>query len=255
MTLRKAIYLKDLTLSLVNKDIKSKYKSATLGFLWIIINPLLQMIVLTVVFSIFLKIEVKNYPLFVFSGLLPWTFFALSLQSGTSSLIANRDLIKKTNFPRYLLPVSSVLAHLFTFLLALLLLILFVIIIFCSDLSLILLIPIILLQTILSISIALFLSSLDIYYRDVSFILQTVIMIWFYITPIFYPVTLVPKDFLFFYNLNPMVGIINAFQSIFLHRSITDWNSVAVSAIETMILLPISIFVFSKRSKYFADWV
>lgn len=255
MTVRKAIHLKDLTLALVGKELKSKYKSATLGFLWILINPFLQMIVLTLVFSIFLKIQVKNYPLFVFSGLLPWTFFSLSLTSGTSSLIANRDLIKKTNFPRYLLPASSVLAHLFTFLVALLLLIVFVTIMFGLNFSLLLLIPIILLETILSISIVLFLSSLDVYYRDVSFILQALLMIWFYVTPIFYPVTVVPKNFLFFYQLNPMVGIINAYQTIFLQTNFILPFSLIITIAETAIILTIGIFIFRKRSKYFADWV
>jgi len=248
-------YLKDLTIALTIKELKSKYKSATLGFLWILINPLLQMAVLTLVFSIFLKIDVKNYPLFVFSGLLPWMFFSLSLQAGTSSLITNRDLIKKTVFPRYLLPTSSVLAHLFTFVLALLLLIVFVVVMFGITPLLFLLIPIILLQTILAISIVLLLSSLDVYYRDVSFILQAVLMIWFYITPILYPMTLVPKNFLFFYQLNPMVGIITAFQSIFLNTNIMSFTPLLISITETAILLPIGFFVFKKRSKYFADWV
>jgi len=255
MTVRRVAYLKDLILALVGKELKSKYKSATLGFLWILINPLLQMIVLTIVFSVFLKIQVENYPLFVFSGLLPWMFFSLSLQSGTSSLITNRDLIKKTVFPRYLLPISSVLAHLFSFVLASLLLIAFVIVMFGLNLSLFLLIPIILLETVLVISIVLLLSSLDVYYRDVSFMLQAVLMIWFYITPILYPATLVPEKFLFFYQLNPMVGIITSFQSIFLKENMVVWSALGVSVLETAILLVAGFFVFKKRSKYFADWV
>ena len=255
MTARKAIYLKDLTVALVVKELKSKYKSATFGFLWILINPLLQMIVLTIVFSIFLKINIKNYPLFVFSGLLPWMFFSLSLQSGTSSLIANRDLIKKLNFPRELLPISSVLAHLSTFILAIALLTLFVVILFGISFHFLFLIPIIALMTLLAIGITLLLSSFDIYYRDVSFILQSALLVWFYITPILYPTALVPEFFLALYNLNPMVGIITAFQSIFLKTNIADWAALTISVFETMILLLVGFFVFKKRSKYFADWI
>lgn len=255
MTARKAIYLKDLTVALVVKELKSKYKSATFGFLWILINPLLQMIVLTIVFSIFLKINIKNYPLFVFSGLLPWMFFSLSLQSGTSSLIANRDLIKKLNFPRELLPISSVLAHLSTFILAMVLLALFVGVVFGLKFSFFLLIPVIALMSILAIGITLLLSSFDIYYRDVSFILQSALLVWFYITPILYPTALVPENFLALYNLNPMVGIITVFQSIFLKTNIVDWGALTISVFETMILLLVGFFVFKKRSKYFADWI
>lgn len=255
MTKRKLIYLKDLTISLTIKELKSKYTSATLGFLWILINPLLQMVVLTVVFSIFLKINVENYPLFVFSGLLPWMFFSLSLQSGTSSLIANRDLIKKTAFPRYLLPIASVFAHLFTFCLSLGLLTTFVIVIFGPSFSLLFLLPIVIWETILAIAIVLVLSSLDIYYRDVSFALQALIMVWFYATPILYPIDFVPKTYFPFYILNPMVGVTTAFQSIFLHTSIVSFVPILISITETAILLPISFFVFKKRSKYFADWV
>ncbi|MEK7533896.1 MAG: ABC transporter permease [Patescibacteria group bacterium] len=255
MTARKAIYLKDLTVAFVVKELKSKYKSATLGFLWILINPLLQMIVLTIVFSIFLKVPVKNYPLFVFSGLLPWMFFSLSLQNGTSSLIANRDLIKKVNFPRELLPISSVLAHLSTFILAMVLLALFVAIVFGVTFSFFLLIPIVVLMTLLAIGITLLLSSFDIYYRDVSFILQSALLVWFYITPILYPTALVPESFLFLYNLNPMVGIITAFQAIFLNTNMPAWNVLTISVFETSILLLVGFFVFAKRSKYFADWV
>jgi lipopolysaccharide transport system permease protein len=256
MISRKIIYLKDLTFALINKELKSKYKSATLGFLWIFINPLLQMIILTIVFSFFFKIQVENYPLFVFSGLLPWTFFSLSLQSGTSSLINNRDLIKKTNFSRSLLPISSVMAHLFNFILALLILACFVMIAKINlSLSLALLIPIILLETILSVSITLILSSLDIYYRDVSFILQSIIMIWFYATPIFYPISMVPEKYLFLYQFNPMVGITTIFQSIFLNKPMLSWNGLIISIAETIVLLLIGILVFKKRSKYFADWI
>lgn len=248
-------HLKDLTIALTIKELKSKYKSATLGFLWILINPLLQMIVLTVIFSIFLKINVQNYPLFVFSGLLPWMFFSLSLQSGTSSLIANRDLIKKVNFPRELLPISSVLAHLSTFILAIALLALFVAIVFGVTFGFFLLIPVIVLMTVLAIGITLLLSSFDIYYRDVSFILQSALLVWFYITPVLYPIALVPEKFLFVYNLNPMVGIITAFQVIFLKSNFEHVDALFISILETIFLLFIGIIVFWKRSKYFADWV
>lgn len=255
MKVRNLIFLKDLTFALASKELKSKYKSTTFGFLWIFVNPLLQMFVLTIVFSFIIKIQVDNYPLFVFSGLLPWMFFSLSVQSGTSSLIANRDLIKKVPFPREIVPISSVIAHLFMFVLSLALLVIFVVTTSGLLFLLLFLIPILFLITLLAISISLLLSSLDVYYRDVSFMLQAILIPWFYLTPIVYPISLVPKQFLDIYQVNPMVGITTAFQAIFLKANITDWSALVVSVIETMILLPIGFFVFKKRSKYFADWV
>lgn len=249
------IYLKDLTLSLTVRELKSKYKSTILGFLWIVVNPLLQMIVLTIVFSFFLKIQVENYPLFVFSGLLPWTFFSLSLQAGTSSLIANRDLIRKVSFPKEILPISSVLSNLFNFLLALILLLVFVIVTSGVSFNLLLLIPIILLQTVLSIGIVLFLSSLDIYYRDISYILQSILIVWFYITPVLYPVNFIPERFSLVYNINPMAGIISSYQSLFLKNINFPLDALIITIIETLLILLLGIVVFKKRSKYFADWV
>lgn len=255
MKLRNLIYLYDLTFALASKELKSKYKSTAFGFLWIVINPLLQMIVLTIVFSFIIKIQIDNYPLFVFSGLLPWMFFSLSVQAGTSSLIANRDLIKKVPFPREILPISSVLAHLFIFVLSLILLVMFVIIAAGLWFSLLFLIPLVVLVALFAISLSLLLSSLDVYYRDVSFMLQAILVPWFYLTPILYPISFVPKLFLGFYQLNPMVGIITAFQSIFLGENMVAWSALGVSVLETVILLVVGFFVFKKRSKYFADWI
>jgi len=255
MKLRNLIYLYDLTFALASKELKSKYKSTAFGFLWIVINPLLQMLVLTIVFSFIIKIQIDNYPLFVFSGLLPWMFFSLSVQAGTSSLIANRDLIKKVPFPREILPISSVVAHLFIFVLSLILLVMFVIIAAGLWFPLLFLIPLVVLVALFAISLSLLLSSLDVYYRDVSFMLQAILVPWFYLTPILYPISFVPKLFLGFYQLNPMVGIITAFQAIFLGENMVAWSALGVSVLETVILLVVGFFVFKKRSKYFADWV
>lgn len=240
---------------LANRELKRKYKSTTLGFLWILINPLLQMAVLTVVFSYFFKMSVKDYPLFVLSGLLPWTFFSISLQAATRSLVENRDLIKKIPFPRELLPISSVLAHLFTSSLAIAPLALYVTFHSGFRPQLLLLAPILLLETALVIGLGLLLSSLEIYYRDVSFIIQAALMVWFYLTPIFYPLEMVPRAYISLYRLNSMVGIITAFRSVFLGTSLVSSTALMIGMAETLILLGLGILVFRKRSKYFADWV
>lgn len=255
MTKRKFTYLKDLTIALTIKELKSRYKSATLGFLWIFINPLIQMIAISIVFPLFLKTQVENYPLFIFSGLLPWTFFTLSLQYGTSSLIANRDLIKKVSFPRELLPISSVFANLFIFLISISILIVFTLITSDWSFKLFFLIPLIFLQSMLAIGIVLILSSLDIYYRDISLILQAIIPIWLCITPIIYPIKFIPTSYLFLYQLNPMVGIITSYQTIFLKTNHLSLSAISISVYETILLFCIGFLIFKKRSTYFADWI
>lgn len=255
MKTRRIRYLFDLISMLTLKEIKTKYKSATLGFLWIFINPLLQMIVLTVVFSLFLKIKIPNYPLFVFSGLLPWTYFSLGVQGATSSLINNRDIIKKVPFPRELLPIAAILAQLIPFIFSLIILSLFVIVTKGFSLTLLFLFPVILLQTVLMINIGLLLSSLDIYYRDVTFLLQAIILVWFYGTPVLYSLSFVPHKYLFYYQLNPLVGITSSYQAILVTSNYFNGIALLFSLAVTISLLPISYWIFKKRANFFADWI
>lgn len=255
MRIKRLVYLKDLLFALTVKELKSKYKSTALGFLWIIVNPLIQMAVLTVVFSYFLKINVINYPLFVFSGLLPWTFFSLGLQTATSSLIGNRDLIKKVPFPTVMLPISSVTAHFVGFLFALILLVIFAVFTTGVGLQLLILIPVAILHLTFAISLALIFSSLDIYYRDVTYIVQALILVWFYITPIIYPLSIVPSRYLLFYKLNPLVGITTTYQSALLKNMNFSLYDFGISVGWTLGLLVMAIFIFRSRSKFFADWV
>lgn len=254
-TKNRLTYLKDLTTALTAKELKAKYKSTLFGVLWMGINPLLQMVVLTIVFSLFIKLPIKDYPIFVFSGLLPWNFFALSVQSGTSSLISNRDLIKKVKFPYEVLPISSVLAQAVTFVITLLIFITVIVGIKGISFSLLFIIPLVLLQLILAIGISLLLSSLDLYYRDVSFLLQAVITIWFYITPIIYPLSTIPENYVLLYALNPMVGIILGYQKILYGLSEDIFFPLLISTIISVLFAIIGYWIFKHRSKYFADWI
>lgn len=252
---KSAQYLLDLTIALTQKELKTKYKSTSFGFLWIVINPIIQMIVLSIVFSMFLRIDVPDYPLFVFSGLLPWMFFTVAIQSATSSLITNRDLLKKITFPTILLPISSVIAHGYIFVLAFGIFIAFVTTTYGGSVLLLLLLPLILLQTVFSIALSLILSSLEIYYRDISFIVQAVIIPLFYATPIIYPLYLVPQKYSAMYSLNPMVGIITTYQGLVVDIRYFNTLSLLYSTIFSAVLLYLGYIIFTKRAKYFAEWI
>lgn len=245
-----------LLYTLTLRELKGRYKSASLGFAWAFINPLLSMLVLSIVFSLFIKIDIENYQAFLLSGILPWTFFATSLSSGTSSLVNNRELIKKTYFRREAIPLASILASLLNFLVSILIFLgLFIILKFPISSGTFLLPLAILMEVTLIIGIVLLTSSLDIYYRDVTFIISAAVLIWFYLTPIFYPITIVPERFLFVYKLNPMVGIISLYRTLLLGTNYFDIGAILISLVETLIFIFIGYLTFKKREKYFADWI
>ena len=212
--------------SLVQRDLKSRYKNSLLGILWSLLNPLALMLVFTLVFSVFSGgQDYRQYPVFVLVGLLPWNFFSGSLMSGTVSVVGNSALIKKVYFPRELLPVSSLLSNLVNFLIALIILVIFL---YAYDLGLTiyaLWVPVILLtQMIFTLVLVLFLSSFTVFYRDILMILDVVLLAWFFLTPIFYPLEI--------YNqvsevmgiafsparvmrwLNPMASIIDSYRTV-----------------------------------------
>ncbi|OGM02045.1 hypothetical protein A2115_02575 [Candidatus Woesebacteria bacterium GWA1_41_8] len=238
------------------RELKGRYKTAVLGFMWAFVNPLIQLLVLGLVFSIFLKVQVPNYPVFLLSGLLPWTFFSSALTQGTSSLINNRDIIKKTFFPRQVIPISTVAASLINFLVTLIIFLILIILISLpvSFNPLFIILALFLLIT-LTLGLILTTSSLEIYYRDVSFIVQALVLVWFYLTPVIYPLSFVPEKYLAIYKLNPMVGIVSLFRGGFLGTSQLSLDAVLISAAEAVSLLIFGLWIFKKRQIYFPDWV
>ena len=240
---------------LVQRELKRQYKSTTLGVLWLLVNPLIQMLVLTTVFSYIVRIEVENYAPFVLAGLLPWMYFSQGVVSGTGSLISCRDLIKKVHFPLILIPLSTLGSQLVAFLIALSLLLLGFTLLFPFSTFIILILPAILLETILLVGLASLLSAYDIFYRDVSYMLQSSVFVLFYLTPVLYPISYIPDSFRFFYELNPLVGIIGLYQTALTGTVHTSVEAVSLSVFASSLIFIVGLLVFGKRSRYFADWV
>jgi len=251
---RDLIEKRDLLIALTLKELKTRYKSATLGFLWAFLNPLFLMIVLSLVFTIIVRIQVEKYPLFLFVGLLPWTFFLQSLTAGTSSLTNNRDLLKKAAFPRAILPLSSIFSNLINFLISLLILLPILFIFNSFSFSIFLLPFIIALHLAFTIGLVLITSSLDIYYRDVSFVIQALMLAWFYLTPILYPISMIPEKFMYLYALNPVVGITSLYHFALLGRGIENFFVLVPSILFTLFVFVFGIILFKKREPLFADW-
>jgi lipopolysaccharide transport system permease protein len=249
--LRELLTFRDLIANLVIRELKARYKRSILGFLWTLLNPLAMMLVFTIVFTVLMpNNQIPNYPLFLLCGLLPWNFFSAGVMVSINSIVGNADLVKKVYFPREALPLSSVLANLVNFLLALL--VLFVVMaVFKSRLSpWIWLLPlVILVQTCFILGIALMLSTVNVFYRDTLMIMDVVMLAWFFLTPIIYPATYLPRSYEIFgytinvqrliYILNPMASLVAAYRDLLYwgYRTNLDFLfRTAVTAVAVLIL-------------------
>lgn len=249
------------------KEIKVRYKHATLGFLWIIINPLLQMAVMGFVFRFFVPVHVDNYFLFLFAGLLPWNFFSQSLTKTTPAFFYERSLIKKAKFPKESIILSIILSNLFHFSIAMIFLILALIVdkLFIEHYAFLQLIsyvgrmawlvPAILLLLIFAVGLSLLTASLNVRFRDVNFIVQLAALLWFYATPIIYALNLLPELLWPLFYLNPMTFIIELFHYALMGLPITLPELSWVGLLAILYIFYLGVLVFNKENKNFDDWL
>lgn len=258
MSILKEIFAyREMLKNLVSKELRARYKGSFFGFLWTFFNPLLLLIVYSAVFSFVMRVEVENYAMFLFVGLLPWTFFAASLQMGASSIIANANLVKKIYFPRELLPLSVVLSNLVNFVLSLVILIPALLVFgIAVKASIIVYIIILAIQFSLVLGFTLLVSSLNVYFRDLEHILGVALTGWFFLCPIVYPETLVPDNFynLYYYG-NPMTPLVIAYRDIFYNGVFPEWNSLLYVFCYALVILIIGVISFRKLQKSFAEEV
>lgn len=211
--------------NLIVRDLKARYKNSILGILWSVLNPLFLMIVFTVLFSFLANNQIRDYPIFVLTGLIPWNFFSGSLTGGTTAITGNAGLVKKVYFPREMLPTAALMSNLVNFLFAFAVLIVFLYIFGIGLTIHALWVPAILLtQLIFTLGLCLLLGSLTVFYRDVLMILEVVILAWFFLTPVFYSlelfgdtatimgITFNPAQLMRW--LNPMASIIDGYRTV-----------------------------------------
>jgi len=264
---------RELVESLVVRDLKVRYKGSILGFLWSLLNPLLLMMVFTVVFTIMLpNMSIPKFPVFVLCALLPWTFFTTSVASSIQSITSNGHLIKKVYFPREILPISTVLSNLANFLLSLPVLFLLILIFRIPINFSVLYLPLIMLvQLFFTLGIALILATSNVFYRDTSIIMEVIIQAWFFLTPVFYPVEVLPESRVLLgitiplrrwvYILNPMASIIASYRSV-LYGFIDGsppvppaWDFFSRTIVTALVFLVAGYLVFIRSSHRFAEEV
>ena len=246
---------RELIWALAMKELKIRYKRSFLGFLWALLNPLLQMVVLSLVFSTVMRIPIPHYAVFLISVLIPWTFFSQSLLYAADSIVNNSDLIKKVKVPKVIFPVAALTSNMINFLLSLIPLFLIVVVLGNPVYATWLYLPVPLLSlTLLTLGASFFVAALNVYYRDVAHILTIVLQLWFYLTPIIYPIETFGK-YRWVLKLNPVMYSLNGFRMGVYAGGLPSASSILASFACGLIALVIGYSIFRKNQDQFVYYV
>lgn len=238
------------------REIRIRYKQSILGGFWAILQPISSMLIFWIIFGYFVKVPSDGvpYPVFFYSALLPWTFFSTSISFAVPSLINNLNLVTKIYFPREILPIGSIIAAFVDFLIASLIYS-FLILIYRIPLQITLLwLPLLLgMQILLTFGVAFFGAAVIVFYRDVRFMVTLGLQLWMYLTPIVYPLSVVPPQWRFLYMLNPMTSIIDGYRRIILHGQAPDLLYLGLDFVIILILFIAGYAYFKKSEPFFSD--
>jgi homopolymeric O-antigen transport system permease protein len=246
---------RELLYFLTLRDIKVRYKQTLMGAAWVVIQPLMTMLIFTLVFNKFARLDTKDipYPLFAYSGLLVWSFFSTAVTSGTNSLINNSHLITKVYFPRVFIPAAAVGAGLVDLGIASLLLIALAIYYGVSPSWEALLLPgFVVLAAMLALGTGMLVSALTVKYRDLRHALPFIMQFWMFASPVIYPTSIVPAQWRWILLINPMTGILEGFRAALTGQAFA-WTLIAVSAVAAATLLAVAFYVFRGLEDTFAD--
>jgi ABC-type polysaccharide/polyol phosphate export permease len=253
--------------NLVNRELKARYRGTVLGFLWSFFNPMLLMCVYTVVFGFIIQPRDPNfqgspwqYALFLFCGLLPWTWFSSSSVESANVLMINGNLLKKILFPAEILPIVSVLTNLIHFSFGLPILFLFIPLFGRPYTVFVLFLPlVVLVQLIFSLAFSFLISSLTVHFRDIKDILSNLLTLWFFATPIIYPMTFGPLQksgvLRTLLNLNPMTHIINGYQNCLYYGTMIPWKRLGVTLVVSLLFFILAYYVFDRLRDSFPEEV
>ncbi len=240
------------------RDLKTRYAQTAIGAGWALMQPLLSTLIFTLVFGYLAKVPSDGlpYPLFAFAAILPWSLFARSLERSTLSVVSEGGLIKKVYFPRLIIPIAATFINLVDFAVGFLILIGMMIWYQVVPQWTLMFLPLfvgVALATALSVS--LWLSALNVKYRDVASVVPLMTQLWMFASPVLYPASLVPEPYRFYYGLNPMAGVIEGFRWVLLGKAAPDWSMVAVSLVVVALLLVGGVIFFRRVERTFADLI
>lgn len=255
MTILKNLFqYRELLKTNVKKEVRGKYKGAWLGVVWSFLNPLLMLVVYSVVFPYILRVEVENYTMYMMIALIPWNFFTGSITSGVGSIVREGNILKKVYFPREIIPISVVTSALVNFLITCIIMFLFIIFTGLGFSWHLLLFPIIvLIQYIITLAFTFVLSAITVYVRDVDHFVNIILLLAFYVTPIVYDPSLLPAKFNWTLLVNPMAGLISAYRDILYYHTLPDFNILLMWFLIGIMLIIIGYIIFKKLEKNFAE--
>ena len=249
---------RELLYFMVWRDVKVRYKQTVIGVAWVVLQPLLTMILFTVIFGYLARIPSDGlpYPLFAYTALLPWTYFSQALTRSGGGLVGNANLISKVYFPRLIIPLSSVVVPVVDLLLCFVILLGLMIWYGVAPTWGVLALPLFLLLALMTaLAVGLLLSPLHVKYRDVGYVVPFLVQFWMYASPVIYPVSLIPEQWRLLYSLNPMVGVIEGFRWSLLGKESPDFGVMTVSAAVVLALLLSGVVCFKRMERTFADVV
>jgi lipopolysaccharide transport system permease protein len=241
---------------LVGRELKARYRGTLLGFLWSFANPLLTMSIYVLVFRVYMRIDVQNYPAFVLSGLLPWLSFSASVTDGMNALISNGGIIKKVYLPTEVFPFVAVTSNLVHFLLSVPVLLVIMAISHLYVSPHLLLLPVVLaLQFIFTYAVALILASMAVQFRDLLHVVPNLLLIWFYLTPVFYASSMVPEKYRLLVSLNPMSFLIESYRDIFFAHRMPSVSHLGAFAGVSLAFLAVGMWFFQSRRELYPELV
>lgn len=238
----------------IKKEIRGKYKGAWLGFVWSFLNPLLMLLVYSIVFPYILRIKVENYTMFLMIALIPWTFFTTVVQMGAGSVITNGNILKKVYFPREIIPISVVTSGLINYLISCIIMFAFILFSGLGFSWTIVFFPLlVLIQYLLLIGITFIASSCTVYIRDLEHLIGVFLIVMFYVTPIVYTPDLLPAKFWWVLKFNPMALIIEGYRDILYYQQMPSVNNLILLLIVSILFVLIGLGIFRKLQKDFAE--
>jgi len=257
-----SIHLKDLweyrelIYFLVWRDVKVRYKQTAIGTAWVILQPLVTMLIFTLIFGILVRVPSEGLPysVFVYTALVPWSFFSEAVSRGGLSLVANRNLISKVYFPRLAIPISSVMTPAIDFVLSFIILLGLIAWFSVKPTWAIATLPLFFLFTaITALAVSLWFSALNVKYRDVGYAIPFVIQVWMFASPIVYPIAIIPERWRLIYSINPLVGVVEGFRWALLGKESPNFWAMGISAASVILLLAGGAAYFKRMERSFAD--
>lgn len=247
---------REMIRSMINRELKGRYKGSALGILWSFLNPLLQLLVYTVVFSFIMRNGIEDYHLFLIVALIPWIFFSSSVTMGASCIRAQKEMVNKIYFPREILPIASVTSQLINMFYAFL--VIFAILLISGKgvrFSVLLYLPlIILIEYFFTLGFTFLISALTVYFRDLEYIVGILVMAWQFLSPVMYGIDMVPEGiFRKIYMLNPMMPIITNYREILYYKTEPDGRLLVAGIVYALVFLLVGFGVFRKLQKRFSE--